>query len=467
MQKISYLLLGSALLPGCIQDNKKMPDNTPPNIIFILTDDQRWDAIGYAGNNEIWTPEMDKLASEGVYFRNAFITSPICTAARASFLTGLYERTHGFTFGTGEINHAYMEYSYPALLNESDYFTGFFGKFGVNYSRAADMFDVVDIFDRQSGYEDRRGYFYKTIDGDTVHLTRYTGQLALDFIQDAPKDRPFCLSLSFSAPHAQDRAPDQYFWQSNLDTLYQNHVFSQPKMASEYYFMQQPEFVREGFNRTRWYWRFDTPEKFQTSMKGYYRMISGIDLEIGKIRRLLESEGIDDNTIIIFTSDNGYFIGERQLAGKWLMYEPSIRVPLIIYDPSNNENQDIEDMVINIDIPSTILDFAGIEIPAAHQGISLAGYTRGKSPAAIRDHILIEHLWDFEHIPPSEGIRTEQWKYFRYINHPHHEEFYNMVTDTDEIWNLAEHPQYQGLIDHFREKTDSLTHIYHQKKVKE
>ena len=136
-------------------------------------------------------------------------------------------------------------------------------------------------------------------------------------------------SPSFSAPHAHDSAPEQFFWQSDLDTLYQDHVFRQPKMASEFFFMQQPEFVRNGFNRTRWYWRFDTTEKYQQSMRGYYRMISGIDLEIGRIRRMLESQGIADNTIIIFTSDNGYFTGERQLAGKWLMYEPSIRVPLI------------------------------------------------------------------------------------------------------------------------------------------
>ena len=427
-----------------------------PNIIFILTDDQRWDALGYAGNNEIWTPEMDRLAREGNYYRNAFVTTPICAAARASFFTGLYERTHGYTFQQGEIDQAFMDFSYPALMMESPYYTGFFGKFGVSYSLRNNLFDEAEDFDRNNSYGDRRGFFYKTIDGDTVHLTRYTGHRAMEFIKNTPEGKPFCLSLSFSAPHAHDSAPDQFFWSAGEDTLYQDDVISQPRKASEQFFTEQPVYVREGFNRTRWHWRFDTPEKYQHSMKGYYRMISGIDLEIGRIRHLLESRGIAGNTIIIFMSDNGYFTGERQLAGKWLMYEPSIRVPLIIFDPRSENPGDIEDLVLNIDIPSTILDFAGIDIPSGYQGISLADYTKNENPAKDREHFLIEHLWDFEHIPPSEGIRTKKWKYFRYINDPGHEELYDMVRDTDEIRNLSDHEQYQGVLGELRMKTDSI-----------
>ncbi len=456
MKQISGFILGGCILAGCVPGENDHPDDGLPNIIFILTDDQRWDALGYAGNNEILTPEMDKLAREGNYFRNAFVTTPICIAARASFFTGLYERTHGHTFQQGEIDHAFMDHSYPALMMESPYYTGFFGKFGISYSLRDNLFDEAEVFDRNNSYRDRRGFFYKTIDGDTVHLTRYTGHQAIEFIKNAPEDKPFCLSLSFSAPHAHDSAPDQFFWSPEVDTLYQDMDIGQPRKASEQFFMEQPVYVREGFNRTRWYWRFDTPEKYQHSMKGYYRMISGIDLEIGKIRHLLESRGIADNTIIIFMSDNGYFIGERQLAGKWLMYEPSVRVPLIIYDPRNHDQRDIEDLVLNIDIPSTILDYAGIDIPSDYQGISLADYSKNENPAEDRDHFLIEHLWDFENIPPSEGIRTKQWKYFRYINDPGHEELYDMVRDTDEIRNLADHEQYQGVLEEMRMKTDSI-----------
>jgi alpha-L-rhamnosidase len=456
MNRISGFILGGCILAGCAPGENGHPEDGLPNIIFILTDDQRWDALGYAGNNEIWTPEMDKLAREGNYFRNAFVTTPICAAARASFFTGLYERTHGYTFQQGEIDQAFMDVSYPALMMESPYHTGFFGKFGVSYSLRDNLFDEAEVYDRNDSYSDRRGFFYKTVDGDTVHLTRYTGHRAIEFIKNTPEGKPFCLSLSFSAPHAHDRAPDQFFWSPGLDTLYQDNDIGQARMASEQFFMEQPVYVREGFNRARWYWRFDTPEKYQLSMKGYYRMISGIDLEIGRIRHLLESRGIADNTIIIFMSDNGYFTGERQLAGKWLMYEPSVRVPLIIYDPRNRDQRDIEDLVLNIDIPSTILDYAGIDIPSGYQGISLADYGKNENPAEDREHFLIEHLWDFEHIPPSEGIRTKKWKYFRYINDPGHEELYDMVRDTDEIRNLADHGQYQGVLEEMRMKTDSI-----------
>src|SRR5690554_4759274 len=157
----------------------------PPNIIFILTDDQRWDALGYAGNDVIQTPEMDRLAREGLYFKNAFVTTPICAASRASILTGIYERTHGYTFGQGAIKQPYVDVSYPAKMRGSGYFTGFFGKFGVNYPGFEELFDQSENYDRNGKFKDRRGYFYKTINGDTVHLTRYTGHKAIEFIKTA------------------------------------------------------------------------------------------------------------------------------------------------------------------------------------------------------------------------------------------------------------------------------------------
>lgn len=427
-----------------------------PNIIFILTDDQRWDALGYAGNKVIHTPEMDKLAQEGVYFKNAFVTTPICAASRASILTGMYERTHGYTFGQGPIKQPYIDNSYPKLMKESGYFTGFFGKFGVTYDSLVPLFDVMESYDRNGKFKDRRGYFYKTIKDDTVHLTRYTGQQAMDFIENAPADKPFCLSLSFSAPHAHDPAPDQYFWQKEVDGLYRDLEIAPPLFGEDKYFNAQPSYVREGENRTRWGWRYDTPEKYQHSVKGYYRMISGIDLEIAKIRQLLSEKGMDKNTIIILMGDNGYFLGERQLAGKWLMYDNSLRVPLIIYDPRNPGHRDIEDFALNIDIPSTIFDFAGLEIPSVWQGESLASYVKGDNPAKARTEFIGEHLWEVDIIPASEGLRTKDWKYFRYRNDLGHEELYNLELDPLEENNLAKKEQYGAKLTEMRRRFEQL-----------
>lgn len=426
-----------------------------PNIIFILTDDQRWDALGFAGNSMIQTPEMDRLALEGTYFENAFVTTPICAASRASILTGLYERTHGYTFGQGELKQVYAANSYPVKLQEAGYHTGFFGKFGIQYPGFSTLFDEGEDYDRNGKFKDHRGYFFKTIGKDTVHLTRYTSQQAIDFIETAPGDQPFMLSLSFSAPHAHDPAELQYFWYSEYDTMYQNLVVPDPLLKQDKYFEAQPEYVRTGENRTRWHWRYDTPEKYQHSVKGYYRMISEVDTEIGKIRKALEAKGLAENTVIIMMGDNGYFLGERQLAGKWLMYDNSLRVPLIVFDPRQTGGERNTDFALNIDVPATILDYAGIQAPKSWQGASLLS-----DQLAKRKDFLTEHLWQVDIIPPSEAIRTDRWKYFRYINDPSHEELYDLSIDPLEINNLASDPSNEAILKGLRKKMERKIAVY-------
>jgi alpha-L-rhamnosidase len=434
-----------------------------PNIIFILTDDHRSDALGYAGNRFAHTPETDKLARTGVYFKNALVTTPICTASRATILSGMHERTHKYTFQSGAIRSEYMATAYPKLLKEAGYYTGFYGKLGVKYDRTDALFDVMEDYDRNGKFTDKRSYFYKTIGKDTVHLTRYTGQKAVDFIQNAPTKQPFCLSLSFSAPHAHDSAPDQYFWDEQTANWLENETIPPPPLSADANFNQQPDAVKAGFSRLRWTWRFDTPEKYQRMVKGYYRMIAGVDLEVARIRAQLKQRGLDKNTVIIVMGDNGYFLGERQLADKWLMYDASIRVPLIVYDPRANRHQDVEAIARNIDVPSTILDLAGVKQPAVYQGKSLQSLStplqqnRRNGP---RDTVLIEHLWAFESIPPSEGVRTNDWKYFRYVNDKSLEELYHLKNDPTEAINLAKEEVYRNVLTKLRQKTDQLIARY-------
>jgi arylsulfatase A-like enzyme len=439
---------------------QQLETNIRPNIIFILTDDHRTSAMGYAGNKIIQTPEMDRLAREGVYFRNAFATTPICSASRASILSGLQERTHKYTFYTGPIREEYMQTSYPKVLKEAGYYTGFYGKLGVKYEHPERLFDVHEDYDRDDLYNDRRGYFYKTLGKDTVHLTRYTGEKAIQFIKNAPEDKPFCLSISFSAPHAHDGAPDQYFWDEGTANLYKDIVIPDPDLKEDKYFNALPEGVRKGFNRTRWDWRFDTPEKYQKMVKGYYRMISGVDLEIAKIRQELKAKGIDKNTVIILMGDNGYFLGERQIADKWLMYDLSIRVPLIIYDPRVQKHLDVEAMALNLDVSATIADLAGLAQPKSWHGKSLVPIVSGNSNNVQRDTILIEHLWERESIPPSEGVRTPDWKYFHYVNDKLWEELYNLKKDPRETDNLAKKPEYKKTLEELRNKLNLMAQKY-------
>jgi len=453
-----FIILLFLLLSFNLQSQKRTKNGlNRPNIIFILTDDQRHDAIGFVGNEFVYTPEMDDLARSGTYFNKAIVTTPICAASRASIFTGLHERAHNFNFETGNIRKEYMSMSYPVLLKKSGYRTGFFGKYGVKYDRLEKQFDEYESYDRNNRFRDRRGYYYKTLDKDTVHLTRYTGQKALDFIdKNANKKKPFCISLSFSAPHAHDGAVEQYFWQNTTDQLLQNTVIPGPKLAEDKYFKSQPQAVQEGFNRLRWTWRYDTTEKYQHSLKGYYRMISGIDLEIRKIREKLKQKGIEGNTVIILMGDNGYFLGERQFAGKWLMYDNSIRVPLIVYDPRHSQKNQVDEMVLNIDVPSTIVDLAEVDLPPSWQGKSLMPLVNQEVNTIERDTVLIEHLWDFEHIPPSEGVRTEEWKYFRYVNDKTLEELYHLKNDPQEKNNLIGDEKYTSVVKALKEKLEEL-----------
>ena len=465
MKRLSQLFVLMIIVATSVSCSNKGAFDEQPNIIFILTDDQRWDALGYAGNDIIQTPEMDKLATEGVYFEKAFVTTPICAASRASFFTGLYERTHGYTFQQGPLKDAYFDISYPKLMKQNGYYSGFFGKFGVNYKNARNSFDVFDSYDRNGKYPNRKGYYYKTIGSDTVHLTRYTGHQAQEFIKNAPAEKPFCLSLSFSAPHAHDNAPEQYIWQPKSDKLHADETMPPPKLAEDKYFDALPKEVKEGFNRVRWGWRYDTPEKYQHSVKGYYRMINEIDDEIGAIRNLLEERGIADNTVIIFMGDNGYYMGERQLAGKWLMHDNSLRVPLMIFDPRAKKHHDIQDMVVNIDVTKTIVDLAGIEAPCEYQGISLLPYLKGDKPEKVREKMLFEHLWELPEIPSSEAIRTEKWKYFRYRFIETPEELYDLENDPMEVNNLSGDPAYKAVLDELRSECDRQAETYTKAKL--
>ena len=427
--------------------------NKKPNIIFILTDDQRWDALGIAGNTIIQTPQMDALATSGTYFKNAFSTTPICAASRASILTGLYERTHGYTFQKPNLREPYAEMIYPKIFKDNGYHVGFFGKLGVNINKPSQYFDESDFYDR-GGQAEKPGYFYKKIGNDTVHLTRYSGYQAQNFIKNAPTDQPFCLSISFSAPHGHDDSKAQYFWQEKSDSLYKNIVIPDPILGNDSFFKKLPIQVQEGFNRTRWKWRFDTPEKYQSMVKGYYRMITEIDDEIGLIRKQLKEKGIEDNTIIIVMGDNGYFLGERQFADKWLMYDKSLRVPMMIYDPRNPTHRVIEDEVLNIDIAPTIFGFAGLSQPKSWQGVNLSGYTKAGSPAKSRVDFLCEHLWKVDIIASSEGFRTKKWKYFRYREDLKHEELYDLSKDPLEKTNLVNEPKFKSVLIEMRQKME-------------
>lgn len=422
-----------------------------PNIIFILTDDQRWDALRYAGNPIIQTPNMDELAKQGTYFENAFVTTPVCAASRASIITGMYERSHGFTFGTQPLQKKYIDATYPKRLKERGYYTGFIGKFGMRFAKDLDT-TLFDYYSRPGEQFWAITYYRLTSDHTGhKHLSSEIGDQSLDFIAEYAKIGPFCLTISFHAPHAEDVDPKQFIYPIELDSLYRDDVIPEPKLGEQKYFDQQPVWVREGLNKTRWYWRFKEEEQYQHMVKAYYRMITGVDYEIGRIRNKLEKLGIADNTVIIFMGDNGYFLGERKLAGKWLMYDTCLKVPLIVYDPKRANGKKMSNLVLNIDIAPTILSYAGIKIPEIIQGDDILKLMNSEN-APWRDSFFCEHLFESKTIPKSEGVRTTDWKYFRYVDHPEWEELYDLKNDKLEKINLAQEKSSLPILNKLRQE---------------
>jgi arylsulfatase A-like enzyme len=432
-----------------------------PNIILLLVDDQRNDTLGCAGHPIIQTPNIDNLANRGVRFENCFVTTSICAASRASIFTSLHERTHGFTFGKPAVAERYTVTSYPALLRKSGYQCGFIGKFGCAMENREVMFDY---------YETVPGPGYiKQSDGRELESTEVMGNLAENFIHNNA-GRPFCLSVSFHASHARDdnKTPGKghYPYPEETSTLYQGVVIPPPNLSDPTYFETLPDFLKNSMNRIRYYWRWDTPEKYQENMRAYFRMLSGIDNVVGRLVQTLEDQNLADNTVIIYAADNGYYMGDRGFAGKWSHFEQSLRVPLIMYDPRSPDSQrgrTVSPMVLNLDLAPTILQLGHVEIPKHYQGRSLVPVMKLDSLGDLdwRDAIFCEHLMDHPDIPKWEGVRTERFKYARYFEQdPIFEFMHDLKTDPTELHNLASDPNYLDVLQQMRSRTDRLAARY-------
>lgn len=405
-----------------------------PNVLFLLTDDQRWDMMGSAGNSIVQTPHMDRLAHEGVRFRNHFVTTAICAVSRASFLTGLYSSCHGihgFRTGLNEEQHAR---SYPVRLRESGYRTGFIGKYGVGRDMPEDRYDYWKGFPGQGRYLD------KDDPTSRPHLTEIMGNQAQEFLDGCRDDQPWNLSISFKAPHVQDNEAPYFINDPKLDHMYSRVTIPDWKKNDPRYYDELPEFLKDDYEgRIRWVRRFGTPEDYQEKVKRYYRLISGVDIQIGRLLARLEEEGWLDNTVIVLAGDNGFFLGERGLAGKWTMHEESIRTPLVIRDPRATETAGSvrDELVLNVDVCPTILSAAGLAPHASTNGRDLTALVHGERPA-WRTEFFYEHLFEHGTIPKTEGVRTTGWKYTRYIEtDPLYEELFDLHSDAEEEFNLA------------------------------
>ncbi|MEX2381601.1 MAG: sulfatase [Opitutales bacterium] len=441
-----FLALAATRL-GYAQDN---PD--PMNVVMLISDDQRWDALGAAGNDVIHTPYLDSLASDGVRFTQAFVTTSICMTSRASILTGQHMARHDITrFGVPLTPEAFSE-TYAGVLREGGYWSGFVGKYGVGGARQED-------FDFLRSYQGRH---WMEVDGERIHVTERNARDSIDFLRERPRDKPFLLSVSYFAPHAEDSAEEQYLPQEWSAEFYEDAHVPESPMMDEAYLEALPAFLSQESNegRVRYHWRFDTPERFQEYMINYFRLITGVDEAVGRIVNELKEQGVYENTLILFMGDNGYFHAERGLADKWYPYEESIRVPLIIHDPrlpADARGITRDEVVLNIDLAPTAVAAAGLAIPEAMQGEDLAQIYLQEEAPEWRDEFLYEHptISNRERIPTSQAVVRRDLKYTFWPEWDY-EQLFDLRSDPTEKINLVDDPGYAGELAEMRTRLETL-----------
>ena len=467
-----------------------------PNILFLFSDDQRADAMGCAGNPAIKTPHMDRLAADGIRFRNAFVTTSICCVSRACVLTGQYARRHGIHDFARPLSDEAMAVTYPMRLKQAGYTTGFIGKWGIAANTIKQVTHAGASFDFWAGASHQSNFWHEadcpfvtqsgtgpdrlanicTCPPDArgrrgpgvrmgrknirkpVHLTTQIIPAKVDeFLRTRDRARPFCLSISFKAPHAPwgDWAPE-------TRDLYREGELPVPATATPEAMAAKPAFLRGSLGSPGGARLAGDHAVLRRQIAHYYRLVSTLDIAVGKIRETLARHGLADNTVILFSSDNGHFLAEHGLMGKWLMYEPSIRVPLIIADPrlpAAARGRTCDELALNIDFAPTMLDLAGLPSRPRMQGRSLVPLLT-RPETKLREDFFYEHLYRTKGHPieRTEGVRTRRWKYIRFIDQkPAWEELYDLEADPHETRNLAGDAMHRATLERLRARWQLYT----------
>jgi arylsulfatase A-like enzyme len=385
------LTIGLLVLPAIAAAS----DAERPNIVFLFSDDQTEFATGCYGNQQIQTPELDRLASDGLRFTNHYNSTAICMASRCSVLTGLYEYRHGCNFGHGNLEERFFASSYPVRLREAGYMTGFAGKVGFliegrPFDDFEQQFDWFAGGPGQTFYETRRNKRIADYADRYPHSSRAYGAWAVDFLKAARESgQPFCLSISFKAPHLPF-TPDP----ADLH-LYQDHEFVPPLnygVAHAAHLSPQSRTSR-AFNSYR-----EWVNDYNNTIANYYRLIYSVDAAVGMIRKGLTDCGLADNTVIIYTSDNGYNCGAHGFGDKVLPYEEASKSPLIIFDPrvsATTRGQSSAALTSQVDMAATILDLAGLltsDIQRSIDGQSLLPLVTGEQ-RSVRHYLPLFNFW--------------------------------------------------------------------------
>ncbi|MEO1524109.1 MAG: sulfatase [Planctomycetota bacterium] len=444
-----------AILPVafCRSDNP----HSQPNIVFLFADDQCTYSVGCYGNKDVRTPNMDQLANDGLVFDKHYNTTAICMASRASVFTGMYEYKTGCNFTHGDMRAETWARSYPVLLRDAGYLTAFAGKFGIvvqGKGLCEEDFDFWGGGPGQTNYATAKNKSMRKYADKYPHSTLSYGAFGQDVIRQSVKqDRPFCLSISFKAPHKpatpDPRFNDIYAGKSftkpaNFGREYGEHLSQQSKAGRQY-----PRFVD---------WKYDTD--YDGEMAKYHQQIYAIDVALGMIRDELKAQGVADNTVVIYTSDNGYICGSHGYGSKVLPMEESSRVPLMIYDPRSpvsGKRLRCDRLTGNIDFAPTILELAGLKTPANMDGKSLLDLLEDPTQGGHDQMSFINVYGPLPTHSLSCLTRQHKYTYWWYGDESMQpvEELFDTKNDPLELTNLAVTEEATDALRSMRERYDA------------
>jgi len=480
----------------------------PPNIIFIMSDDHATQALSCYGSRLIETPNLDQLAADGMLFNKAFVTNSICAPSRAVILTGKHSHLNGVPN-----NHARFDSSqvtFPKILQKNGYRTAMIGKWHLKSQPTG--FDYWNVLPGQGDYYNPR--FFNNGSDTTYHgyVTDIICDLSLEWLSNRRKSEPFLLMVHNKAPHRN--------WMPGFKHLnvYDDVKFPQPASFFDDYSGREhlhqqkltvsrhmdmlydlkipcdtcPEVAVNRWTRNE-YWKqmnamdslqvaaWDkgyeqeinkyenasfTPEKkvdwkYQRYLQDYLRCILSVDENVGRILEYLDQHGLSENTIIVYTSDQGFFLGEHGLFDKRYMYEESLRTPLIIKHPGETKPGQVSNVLVqNLDIAPTLLEVAGADIPDDMQGRSLRPLFESPASGEWREAIYYQFFESGWGVPQHYGVRTKSHKLIHFLTEPDTWELYNLEDDPHEMVNLYLEPGNEAVIKDLKSKIKELRNYY-------
>lgn len=503
--KIIPAVLFTGLLVSCHPEPaeetisfQEIPDVKPRNVIFILSDDHRYDNMGFTGKYSwLETAAMDRLAEEGAYFPNAFVTTSLCSPSRASILTGQFSHTHKVVDNQAPAPKELIYF--PQYLQAKGYQTSFFGKWHMGGETDAPR----PGFTHWESFRGQGVYYNPTLNingtheiySDSTYITDLLTEHAIDWLENRDTEKPFFMYLSHKAVHGYFEPAKRHlgkysdvefeippsFFTSAQPVKGKNHPYGYPdylgpdkdsietpaKGADYYGEGRMPDWQK--MQRESWhgvdYMYHAQHVNYETLVKRYCELILSLDESIGDILDYLDDQELSESTVVIYMGDNGFSFGEHGLIDKRQFYEESVKVPFLMKCPELIDGgQIVNEMIQNIDVAPTILELAGIEKPAQMQGMSMVPLLSGKS-TEWRDKIFYEYYWenDFPQTPTMHGVRTSRYKYIRYHGIWDTNEFYDLKEDPYEMDNLIASPDHQDMIREFSneiydwlEETDGL-----------